>query len=211
MTVAEILAAARQYTQITGSDWFSAADELRSVNRAYRDIYERIIDSNDEYFIKELLVPVSSLAAVRDYVYDYTLPADWYRLRQLRGILGTGENQLERLDPQAITQAEGYRYFNDKLRLTFRGEYSDFRIEYYPTPAVYTATTEDIVYPPQLEPLIIAYQVAMDIAKQQGADPSKHAEEYLRLWQRFEHATTRRDNLRYPSVANVYRSTYPGW
>lgn len=211
MLVSDIITAAKQYTQIDGSDFFSNTDFLRSLNRSYRDTYEKILDANDEYFIKEVTVLTSALSVVRDRVYDYTLPADWYRLRKISAVIPTGEHQLGRLDPQDITQHEGYRYFQDKLRLTFSQPFDTFRIEYYPTPAEYTLLTEDIVYPPQLEPLIIAYQMAMDITKAQKGDATPHAEEYARLWQRFEHATARRDNLRFPQVANVYRSTFPGW
>lgn len=211
MTVADIIAAARQYTQITGSAWFTPADELRSVNRSYRDVYEKIVDSNDEYFITEVLVPLSALTLVRDHVYEYTLPSDWYRLRNLRGLNGRGENVFERLDPQSINQVEGYRYFNNKLRITMAGDYDNLRIEYYPAPVEYASVSNDIAYPPQLEPLILAYSVAIDIAKAGGSDPAKYVEEYMRLWQRFAHATERRDNLRYPRISNVYRSTYPGW
>ena len=70
MLVSEIIAAAKVYTQTDGSDFYSSADFMRSLNRAYRDTYERILDANDEYFIKEIIVPVSSLTVVRDYVYD---------------------------------------------------------------------------------------------------------------------------------------------
>ena len=72
MTIAEIIAAARQYTQTTGATWFTPADELRSVNRAYRDIYEKILDANDEFFIKEISVPVTSMVNVRDHLWEYT-------------------------------------------------------------------------------------------------------------------------------------------
>ena len=211
MLVSDIIAAAKVYTQTDGSDFYSSADFMRSLNRAYRDTYERILDANDEYFIKEVIVPVSSLTVVRDYVYDYVLPADWYRLRKIAAVISTGEHVLQRLDPQDITQHEGYRYFQSNLRLRFNQPFDTFRIEYYPTPASYTLLTEDIAYPPQLEPLILAYQMAMDITKAQKGDATPHAEEYQRLWNRFEHATMRRDNLRYPQVANVYRSTFPGW
>ena len=211
MTIQSIIDAARQYTQITGSSWFTSIDEMRSVNRAYRDIYEKILDSNDEFFIKETTVLLSAMALVRDHTYEYDLPVDWHRLRKIVAVLPDGERQLERLDPMEIQRYEGYRFFGNKLRITFQSAYDTFRIEYYPTPQEYTLTSETIVYPPQLEPLIIAYQMAMDITKAQKGDPAPWAEEYLRLWQRFEHATMRRDNFRYPRVANVYRSTYPGW
>lgn len=211
MTVSDIITAAKQYTQIEGSSWFSDTDALRSVNRSYRDLYEKILDANDEYFIKEIEEPLSALAVVREYVYDYTLPADWYRLRRLAVVLPVGDHVLRRLEPQDLNRTEGYRYFADRLRISFKGPQDTFRIEYYPKPAEYTGLGDTINYPPQLEPLILAYQVAMDIAKAQNGDATRHAEEYARLWQRFEHATTRRDNMRYPRVTNVYRSTYPGW
>lgn len=212
MTVAEIITAARQYTQISNSEWFNSDDEYRSINRAYRDLYEKILDANDEYFIKELTVPVGTLTQVRPHMYEYQLPSDWYRLRRLVGLNGESvENLIDRLDPLNISMPDGYRYFNNKLRIRFYSDYTDFRIEYYPAPAQYSDSSDIIQYPPQLEPLIIAYQMAMDIAKQQNADPTKHAEEYLRLWNRFESATMKRDNSRYPKIANMYRTTYPGW
>lgn len=211
MTIAETIAAARQYTQTIGATWFTPADELRSVNRAYRDIYEKILDANDEFFIKEISVPLASMVNVRDHLWEYTLPADWHRLRKLSAVIPNGERQLDRLDPQDIQRNEGYRYFQDKLRIQFFDNFTEFRLEYYPSPVEFVATTETVAYPPQLEPLIIAYQIAMDITKSQSGDPAKHAEEYSRLWQRFEHATARRDNFRYPKIANVYRSTTQGW
>lgn len=211
MLVSEIVNAAKQYTQIDGSVWFSDTEALRSVNRAYRDVYEKILDADNEYFIKEVDALVSAMTPVRDFTYDYSLPADWHRLRRIAAVLPVGDHVLGRTDPQGIGQYEGYRYYQDKLRIMFRAPYDTFRIEYYPTPVEYTALNQSIVYPPQLEPLILAYQMAMDIAKAQKGDPTPHAEEYARLWQRFEHATARRDNLRYPRVANVYRSTFPGW
>lgn len=211
MTVSDIITAAKQYTQITGSAWFSDADALRSINRAYRDVYEKILDSNDEYFIKETSVLSTALSPVRDYIYEYTLPDDWYRLRRFTAIIPTGERILERVDPQDIFRYEGYRYFGDKMRIYFRDNYSSFRLEYYPAPKEYTGMSDDIVYPPQLEPLILAYRMAIDIVKAQNGDPAKHTEEYLALWNRFDHATQRRDNFKFPRVANVYRSSYPGW
>lgn len=211
MTIQEIIDAARQYTQATGSTWFAPTDELRSVNRAYRDIYEKILDANDEYFIKEITVAVSSLTHIRDHLYEYALPTDWHRLRKLSAVLPIGERQFDRLDPQDINRLEGYRYFQNTIRIQFLDSFTEFRLEYYPSPIVFTSTASDVVYPPQLEPLIMAYQLAMDITKAQSGDPTKHAEEYQRLWLRFETASKKRDNFRYPHMANVYRSTYPGW
>lgn len=211
MTVAEIIAAARQYTQIAGSSWFSGTDELRSVNRAYRDIYEKIVDANDEYYIIEVDVLPASLVEVRPHIFEYTLPAGWYRLRSLRGILDIGEVGLDRLDPKDFYQREGYRYFNQKIRLFYTNPYNSFRIEYYPVPTEYTLTTENINYPPQIEPLIIAYSIAIDIVESQKGDASKLEIQYAKLWDRFSKAIAKRDNFNYPKVANYYRSTMPGW
>lgn len=211
MTVADIIAAGRQYTQIAGSSWFAQTDELRSINRAYRDIYEKIVDANDEYFIAELTVLPADLVEVRPHVFEYTLPAGWYRLRSIRGILDIGEVGLDRLDPKEFYQREGYRYFNSKLRLFYTNPYNSFRIEYYPTPTEYTLTSQNINYPPQLEPLIIAYQMAIDITKAQKGDASPHEAEYARLWARFLEAISKRDNYNYPKVSNAYRTTMPGW
>lgn len=211
MLVSDIIDAARHYAQITNSNLYTSADELRSLNRAYRDIYERILQADDEFFVTEITLLPASFTAVRSKVYDVTLPADFYRLRNLIAVSGTSENQLRRKDPQDVNQGEGYRFHNDLLRLFVGTGYDSYRLEYYPKPHEYTATSENIVYPPALEPLIIAYQMAMDIAKIQDADATKHAEEYKRLWDRFEIAVRGRDSLRHVKTANVYRSTVAGW
>jgi len=211
MLVSDIITAARQYTQISGSQFFNATDELRAVNRAYRDIYERICNANDDYFLTELIIDPATFTDVREGVHDYTLPADFYRLRNLVGVTGSGDVQFARKDVQDIYLGEGYRFYGQKLRVFYTSGYSSFRLEYYPEPVEFTSTATAITYPPQLEPLIIAYQLAMDIAKMQNADAAKHAEEYARLWKRFEIAITNKDNLRYVKVANKYRSTFPGY
>lgn len=211
MTVADIISAARQYTNITNSQFFTPSDELRSVNRAYRDIYERICNANDDFFITEVTLDPTTFAAVRNQIWETALPADFYRLRNIVGVLGDSEIQLARKDIQDIYQGEGYRFFGDKMRIFYNAGYDSFILQYYPKPVEFTSTATNIAYPPQLEPLIIAYQLAMDIAKMQNADATKHAEEYQRLWSRFEIAINNKDNLRYTKIANKYKSTLPGW
>lgn len=211
MLISDIISAARAYTTINGASFYQPSDELRSVNRAYRDIYERIVQCDDEFFIKEVSLDPSTFTAVRTGVWETNLPIDFYDIRNLCGVMGSTDIQFQRKDPQDIYQGEGYRFFGNKLRLFFISGYSAFRLEYYPEPIEYTSTSDDIVFPPQLEPLIIAYQMAMDITKMQNGDATKHAEEYARLWKRFELAIKGRDNLRHPKVANKYKSTYQGY
>jgi hypothetical protein len=211
LLVSDIIASARFYSQINNSGFFAPGDELRALNRAYRDTYERILQSDDEFFVTEVALDPASFTSIRLNVFDVTLPADFYRLRNLIALSGTTENQLRRKDPNDINQSDGYRFHNAALRLFIGTGYSSYRLEYYPEPHEYTLTTEDIIYPPQLEPLILAYQLAMDIGNIQDADISKHAAEYQRLWQRFELAIRGRDSVHHPKVANVYRSTIIGW
>jgi hypothetical protein len=211
MLVSDIITAARFYAQINNSNFFGPGDEMRTLNRAYRDIYERILQSDDEFFVTEITLLPATFATVRERVYDVTLPVDFYQLRNLVAVSGTSENQLRRKDPQDINQGEGYRFHNNLLRLYVGTGYDSYRLEYYPLPFEYTATTEDIVYPPALEPLILAYQIAMDIGNIQNSDITKHAAEYQRLWKRFELAIKGRDSFRHVKTANVYRSTLVGW
>jgi hypothetical protein len=211
LTVADIIAAARHYTQINNSSFYEPADEMRTLNRAYRDIYERILQSDDEFFVTEVTLLPASFATVRARVYDVTLPAGFYRLRNIVAVSGSSENQLRRKDPQDINQGEGYRFHNALLRLFVGTGYDSYRLEYYPAPHDYTLTTEDIIYPPSLEPLILAYEMAMDIGNVENADISKYSAEYVRLWKRFELAVRGRDSLRHSKTANVYRSTLVGW
>ena len=170
MLISDIIAAARSYTTINGSAFYQPSDELRSVNRSYRDIYEKIVQCDDEYFVKEVTLDPSTFTAIRTGVWETDLPADFYDLRNLCGVMGSTDIQFPRKDPQDQYQGEGYRFFGTKLRLFYISGYSAFRLEYYPQPVEYTSTADNIAFPPQLEPLIIAYQMAMDITKMQNGD-----------------------------------------
>lgn len=217
MTVSTIIARARDLADITGSSFFSSSEEYASLNESYRDLYEQILNAEDDYFAEEWDFLFSDLTAIDGQVFAYTLavPADFYRLRTLQYQLNNRWPSIDKFNPinEAQIDKASYRIIgeNIKLILPMMGQYTGFRALYFPVPEEYTAGTEDIVFPPQLEPAILAYQIAIDIKRKQDADYSKLQQRRDELWARFEGAITRRDDWQYQPAANVYRTTDNPW
>lgn len=227
MTVQDVIDAARSWTAISNSAFFSSDDELRSANRAYRDIYERLVDADNEYFLSSDTVAFADLDDLGRRMYETVLPADFYRLRMVMAIQGDDEMLLSRRDPHE--RREGYRIMGTeevtfgegeavvtttqaKLRIWADRSFDSLYIEYYPTPKALTSAEDELVYPPQLEPLILAYQMAIDICNINKDDASRFRAEYAALWDRFLKASKKRDNFNRPRVANIYnRFTSWGW
>ena len=222
MTVADVIEAARSWTAISNSSFFTSADELRSANRAYRDIYEQICDANDDFFLKNQTKLASELTVIKPNVFSFPLPADFYRIRLATILHGDDERVLSRRDvhdtgsgyrlsgSQTVTEDEA-SWTAQTMKLWIEQPFDSISIDYYPAPVAIASTSTVISYPPQLEPLILAYQIAIDICNINKDNADRFRAEYARLWDRFEKATKRVDNLNHVKVANVYSSGWGGW
>lgn len=218
MTVANIIARARQLADIEGSAYFSSAEEFASLNESYRDIYEQILSANDDYFIEEWDFSFIALTPdpIQNRAFTIALPVDFYRLRVLQYQSGETYRTINKFAPQEEPQAgvtPTYRLRGQNLYLVLpeMGSFNNFRALYYPIPAEYTLTSEDINFPPQLEPGILSYQIAIDIFRKQKGDYSQVAERRGELWGRFVEAIANRDNWQYESLNNVYNTTDTPW
>lgn len=218
MTVTEIITRARELAEIEGADFFSSSEELSSLNESYRDVYEKILNSNDDYFLEEWDFDMAALTPdpiqVRAYTID--LPIDFYRLRVLQYQSGQTFRTIFKFAPQEEPQSgvsPSYRLRGEYLKLILPalGSFTNFRGYYYPVPTVYTLGTEDITFPPQLRPEIIAYQIAIDARRKQQGDYAQLAERRDEIFAGFVEAIGKRDNWQNETVNNVYNSTDSPW
>jgi hypothetical protein len=216
MTVAAIITRAGTLANLSGASIFSSAEGEYALNAAYRDIYEEILQAEDDYFLTSVSFLLSALTAVTDdqNAYLYTLPtvaSPFYRLRTLEYLAGTTWRPIRKqalLDEEKRAFAPSYRFQGLYLYLYLpgSGNYNKFRMTYYPAPSNYPVApgTADIAFPPQLEPDILAYQIAIDMKRKQDADYTKLLQRRDELFRRFLMGIAHRDDAGTGHVANVY-------
>lgn len=218
MTVATIIARARQLAEIEGAAYFSTAEEYASLNESYRDVYEKILDSDDDYFLEDWAFAMAALTPdpIQARAFTIALPVDFYRLRVLQYQSGQTFRTIYKFAPQEEPQSgvsPSYRLRGEYLKLILPalGSFTNFRGYYYPVPTVYTLGTEDITFPPQLRPEILAYQIAIDARRKQQGDYAQLAERRDEIFAGFVEAIGKRDNWQAETVNNVYNSTDSPW
>lgn len=218
MTVANIIARARQLADLTGASYYSSAEEFSSLNESYRDVYEQILGANDDYFLSTWSFAFSELTpdTIQKRSFTIALPVDFYRLRVLQYQSGETYRAIAKYAPQeepvaGVSPTYRIRGTNLNLILPELGSFINFRGLYYPIPTTYTLTTENINFPPQLEPAILAYQIAIDMLRKTKGDYSQLSERRGELWARFVKAIENRDNWYNESVNNVYNTTDTPW
>jgi len=217
MTVQAIIDRARELADINNSSFFSSSEELASINESYRDIYEQILNSDDDYFATDWAFLLAALTAVSQNTGMYTiaLPNGFYRMRVLQYKSGERWPSVDKYNPQNEAELDNpsYRLKGSTLRLYLpsEGSYTSFRAVYFPAPTVYTSGATDIIFPPQLEPGILAYQIAIDIKRKQNGDYSGLSERRNELWERFISAVNKRDRWQSAPIANAYRGVDIPW
>lgn len=219
MTVANIVARAKSLANVSGSAIFSTTEDDGALNAGYRDVYEQIVNADDDYFVTDWAFALSGMTAVSNETgaYYIALPATFYRLRNLEYQSGNVWKSIRKYALQEVNKKMSgpeYRLKGSNLYIIMpdMGSYSNFRAWYYPTPTAYTvsAGSTDINTPPQLETDILAYQIAIDIKRKQNADYAQLQQRRDELMGRFLMGINRRDDHDAQRVANVYATTYGG-
>jgi hypothetical protein len=227
MTVARVIARSLEIANVVGSTVLATTEQDSSINAAYRDVYEKIMDANDDYFVTDWAFTLAQMTAVSTETgaYYIALPdgalysaiAKFYRLRALeyqRDGKWYAVRKYALQDNQKRLGIPVYRFKGSNLYILFPESvaFSNLRAWYYPVPKTYAVAsgTEDIVYPPQLEAEILSYQIALDIKRKQGGDIQQYQLIEKRrdeLWTRYENALRHRDDWGTQTVANVYQTT----
>lgn len=174
MLASAIISRARSIANVPNTSFFTSTDALYSLNESYKDIYSILTRQNDDFFCTVVTVNTSAMTAdtVRDFVYKYTLPSDFYRLRLLQRQSGSIWTSIQKLTLEQFGQSAvspGYRFKGTELWIYDQSAPSEYQIWYYPNPVSLTTTPDsDVVYPGTLVPEIMSYQIAMDIRRKQS-------------------------------------------
>jgi len=176
MLVSTIISDGRSIADVPNTNFYTAADALFSVQSSWVDLYSIMCEGNDDYFVTQVYTTLAAgftADANRTYVYNYTLPASFYRLRlfqyQPDGTLFYPVAKMNLENFGNLQNGPGYRLQGAYLSLYTQIEYTNWCIWYYPAP-VTLATGTDILYPNSAVTQIMAYQVAIDIRRKQNLD-----------------------------------------
>jgi hypothetical protein len=85
MIASEIIYRARSVSDLPASKFVSHQDELDSLNEAWKDIYSRLVENDDDYYLTETTLTLNAAVAVAGANNEYliTLPSDFLKLRYL--------------------------------------------------------------------------------------------------------------------------------
>lgn len=83
MIASEIILRARHASDLPSSQFVDHNDELASLNESWKDIYAQLLENDDDYFLSETTLTLSSTYAVSGTTNEYLLPlpSDCSRIR----------------------------------------------------------------------------------------------------------------------------------
>jgi len=156
MKVSQIVSRARSIAALPETEAISHDDELASVNASWRDLYARILESNDDFILTTRVIALTPAMLVGTNEYRVPLPADFYRLRTVDYRDGTGEwKSMDKFPPTARNDLPSSPYYRfDGTSLWILGaRFSDVRLRYYPPSEELTHPETDLEYATGATPL----------------------------------------------------------
>jgi hypothetical protein len=165
-------------TNLPNTTTYTDAEALYACQIAWQEMYSKIIDQNDDYFVTSLYVASSTFTADanRSYMYLYALPSDFYALRLLQYQLQGGSSIQYQAVYKATIEEFGntqntpaYRFQGTNLAIYDPIGYTSYALWYYPKPATLALST-DLTYPNNVILEILTYQIAIEMRRKQRAD-----------------------------------------
>lgn len=137
MLASRLIQRARSLSDTPNSLFISNSDEKNSLWESWKDVYSKITDSSDDYFVKESFLDTSLATQDGPFEWLVDLPADMYKVRFVdymdsgRWVAMTKFNTNNRNRSSATPS---YRMKGKKLWLIGNALPSQVRITYYPPP-----------------------------------------------------------------------------
>jgi len=212
--VSLIISAGRDLADAPGVAFYTEAEALRAVNNSWYDLYTKLAENNDDYFLTKVGPGAIVLTPSTDWdkVYETTLPSDFLRLRLLKYKTGnrwTSAVKLSLEDFANSTHWPGYRIVGTKLEIYDPGYPNEYTYWYYPKPVTFI-TTDTITYPSLQIPQIMSYQVAIEIRRKQMLDVSLLEARKAEMIQTMLMAIDR-DQFKPEPIQNVFNTGGSPW
>ena len=162
MLASQIIERARSLSDLQNSQAISYSDEVRSLNECYKDIYNQLCKSDNDYFIEEM--EVSNWQIYKDSAdgYTYTIPlaSNFYQLRFVDYLDGSNWRPMTHMNinQRDIDSTEPiYRLKNSCLWVSIGSGGNipaKIKVSYYPVPVVITHPDEDKSYNMTITPYL---------------------------------------------------------
>jgi len=144
MLASEIISRARSLADLQSSKAISYNDEKNSINEAYKLVYNKLSESNDDFYLLEkLYTNVTGYTSTMPYNYLLPLPTDFYKLRTVSYLFNGSWYPMSRLPlnmRNTNTTEPYYRLRNNELWIVTgtTSTIADIQITYYPPPETIT-------------------------------------------------------------------------
>lgn len=138
LTTRDIISRAYSLADLQNSKAITAADESDSLNEAYRDIYEQLLNNDDDYYLKRV-DRLEFDGQKENFEYFFNLPDDFYRIRTVDYKYNGFWCNCTKFALSQRNQISGspqYRIQNKQLVIVsgIWQNVPDVRISYYPRP-----------------------------------------------------------------------------
>jgi hypothetical protein len=152
MTARDIVKRARSLSDTPNSQFISYSDELESLWESYKDIYNKITDSSDDYYISEAILDTSTAVQLGDNEWELAVPADLFKIRFVDYMWNgrwTNMSKFNTNNRNKVMSNPQYRWRGSKLWIvssSLIGLPSQIRIDYYPPPVKPSLPEADYQY-----------------------------------------------------------------
>jgi len=137
MKASDINKRARSLADMPNADFITYEDELGSLNESWKDIYSKLTEQDEDYFIKEHEFEGT----------DYTLPSDMFKLRTVDIFMGDKWTIVNKVSLSSRNGLRlGYRISGKELIIVGNVNNNKIRITYYPPPEWMTLPDVSITY-----------------------------------------------------------------
>jgi hypothetical protein len=152
--VSAIEARARSLANISSSKAISHDDVDSSANESWKDIYARLLERDDDYWVMvQAFSSITAYATSNPNEYKIPLPSDFYKLRSVDW-QGSTWRQMHRF-PMSMRNdqpAEPHYRFDSTYLWIVGANVSQVRIRYYPPPDVLTHPDTDLQFATAVTP-----------------------------------------------------------
>jgi hypothetical protein len=157
MKVSEIVTWARSLANLSSSKAIGYDDESKSVNASWRDLYARLLESNDDYYSRALTITITAGMSSGTNEYTIPLPEDFFRLRALDWMSSLAGGQWFPMERFPLSERDDqpsvpkYRIENGNLWVVGQNV-AQIRIRYYPPEVELTHPGTDLQYATAVAP-----------------------------------------------------------
>jgi len=149
MTASQLIKRARSLADVPNSLFVTHDDEVNSLSESWKDIYSKITDSSDDYFITEVILDTSTATKLGDNEWELTMPADVYKIRFVDWKNSGRWENMTKFNTNNRNKIYGqpqYRFRGAKLWLIGNSLPAQIRIDYYPPPIKPTVPEKEWEY-----------------------------------------------------------------